>query len=49
MVVHARSDPPCEAGIGIWKWAGTEVPNTEPDVIMACAGDVPTLETLAAN
>ncbi|WP_050629109.1 phosphoketolase family protein [Bradyrhizobium viridifuturi] len=38
----------CEAGIGIWKWAGTEAPNREPDVVMACAGDVPTLETLAA-
>jgi xylulose-5-phosphate/fructose-6-phosphate phosphoketolase len=38
----------CEAGIGIWKWAGTEAPNAEPDVVMACAGDVPTLETLAA-
>ncbi|QOZ38001.1 phosphoketolase [Bradyrhizobium sp. CCBAU 53421] len=38
----------CEAGIGIWDWAGTEPPNAEPDVVMACAGDVPTLETLAA-
>ncbi|MGY3486526.1 xylulose-5-phosphate/fructose-6-phosphate phosphoketolase [Bradyrhizobium sp. USDA 4011] len=38
----------CEAGIGIWKWAGTETVNAEPDVVMACAGDVPTLETLAA-
>ncbi|WP_338822056.1 phosphoketolase family protein [Bradyrhizobium septentrionale] len=38
----------CEAGIGIWKWAGTEAVGTEPDVVMACAGDVPTLETLAA-
>ena len=38
----------CEAGIGIWKWAGTELPGAEPDVVMACAGDVPTLETLAA-
>jgi xylulose-5-phosphate/fructose-6-phosphate phosphoketolase len=38
----------CEAGIGIWKWAGTEAPNSEPDVVMACCGDVPTLETLAA-
>jgi len=38
----------CEAGIGIWKWAGTEALNAEPDVVMACAGDVPTLETLAA-
>ena len=38
----------CEAGIGIWKWAGTEPDEAEPDVVMACAGDVPTLETLAA-
>ncbi|YBW41353.1 phosphoketolase family protein (plasmid) [Nitrobacter sp. TKz-YC01] len=38
----------CDAGIGIWRWAGTEVEGTEPDVVMACAGDVPTLETLAA-
>lgn len=38
----------CEAGIGIWKWAGTEAVDAEPDVVMACAGDVPTLETLAA-
>ena len=38
----------CDAGIGIWQWAGTEAPNTEPDVVMACAGDIPTLETLAA-
>lgn len=38
----------CEAGIGIWKWAGTEAVSAEPDVVMACAGDVPTLETLAA-
>ena len=38
----------CEAGAGIWAWAGTEAPGLEPDVVMACAGDVPTLETLAA-
>jgi xylulose-5-phosphate/fructose-6-phosphate phosphoketolase len=38
----------CEAGVGIWKWAGTETDKSEPDVVMACAGDVPTLETLAA-
>lgn len=38
----------CEAGAGIWHWAGTERGEGEPDVIMACAGDVPTLETLAA-
>jgi xylulose-5-phosphate/fructose-6-phosphate phosphoketolase len=38
----------CDAGIGIWTWAGTESDEGEPDVVMACAGDVPTLETLAA-
>ena len=38
----------CDAGIGIWKWAGTETGGQEPDVVMACAGDIPTLETLAA-
>lgn len=37
----------CAAGIGIWAWAGTET-SGEPDVVMACAGDIPTLETLAA-
>jgi xylulose-5-phosphate/fructose-6-phosphate phosphoketolase len=37
----------CTAGIGIWKWASTDN-GSEPDVVMACAGDVPTLETLAA-
>jgi xylulose-5-phosphate/fructose-6-phosphate phosphoketolase len=38
----------CDAGIGIWPWAGTERAASEPDVVMACCGDVPTLETLAA-
>lgn len=38
----------CEAGLGIWPWAGNESGQGEPDVVMACAGDVPTLETLAA-
>jgi xylulose-5-phosphate/fructose-6-phosphate phosphoketolase len=38
----------CDAGIGIWRWAGSETEGSEPDVVMACAGDVPTLETLAA-
>lgn len=38
----------CEAGLGIWSWAGTEQPGDEPDIVMACAGDVPTMETLAA-
>src|SRR5207302_9834895 len=37
----------CEAGIGMWEWASGD-PGGEPDVVMACAGDVPTLETLAA-
>ena len=37
----------CSAGIGIWSWAGSEG-EEEPDVVMACCGDVPTLETLAA-
>jgi len=37
----------CEAGLGIWDWAGTE-DGLEPDIVMACAGDVPTMETLAA-
>ena len=37
----------CTAGMGIWSWASTDEGN-EPDVVMACAGDVPTLETLAA-
>jgi xylulose-5-phosphate/fructose-6-phosphate phosphoketolase len=35
------------AGIGIWEWASNDA-GMEPDVVMACAGDVPTLETLAA-
>ncbi len=37
----------CSAGIGIWEWASNDR-GGEPDVVMACAGDVPTLETLAA-
>ncbi|WP_392508253.1 phosphoketolase [Naumannella halotolerans] len=38
----------CTRGLGIWEWAGTEEPGTEPDVVLGCAGDVPTLEVLAA-
>jgi xylulose-5-phosphate/fructose-6-phosphate phosphoketolase len=42
----------CAEGIGTWDWAGNEsldaLPRTDPDVVMACCGDVPTLETLAA-
>jgi xylulose-5-phosphate/fructose-6-phosphate phosphoketolase len=37
----------CTEGIGIWQWASSDQ-ESEPDVVMACAGDVPTLETLAA-
>lgn len=37
----------CSAGLGIWEWASNDQ-GSEPDVVMACAGDVPTLETLAA-
>jgi xylulose-5-phosphate/fructose-6-phosphate phosphoketolase len=37
----------CNAGIGIWDWASNDQ-GSDPDVVMACAGDVPTLETLAA-
>ena len=37
----------CTAGIGIWEWASNDK-GAEPDVVMACAGDVPTLEILAA-
>ena len=37
----------CTAGIGIWEWASNDK-DTEPDVVMACCGDVPTMETLAA-
>jgi xylulose-5-phosphate/fructose-6-phosphate phosphoketolase len=37
----------CTAGVGIWEWASNDQ-DSEPDVVMACAGDVPTLETLAA-
>jgi xylulose-5-phosphate/fructose-6-phosphate phosphoketolase len=39
----------CARGLGIWEWAGqNDVPGELPDVVLACAGDVPTLETLAA-
>jgi hypothetical protein len=37
----------CSAGLGIWEWASNDK-GAEPDVVMACCGDVPTLETLAA-
>jgi xylulose-5-phosphate/fructose-6-phosphate phosphoketolase len=37
----------CSAGVGIWSWASNDQ-GTDPDVVMACAGDVPTIEILAA-
>jgi xylulose-5-phosphate/fructose-6-phosphate phosphoketolase len=37
----------CTAGLGIWQWASNDE-GSEPDIVMACCGDVPTLETLAA-
>ncbi|MHA7155732.1 phosphoketolase family protein [Arthrobacter sp. TMN-50] len=37
----------CIKGVGIWEWASSEA-GEEPDVVMGCAGDVPTMETLAA-
>ncbi len=37
----------CTAGLGIWEWASNDA-GGEPDVVMACAGDIPTLETLAS-
>ncbi len=36
----------CTRGIGIWEWASND--DGDPDVVMACCGDIPTLETLAA-
>ena len=38
----------CIRGLGIWEWAGSEVLGTDPDVVLASAGDIPTLEALAA-
>ncbi len=38
----------CTRGLGIWDWAGTEIQGKQPDVVLVCAGDVPTLEALAA-
>ncbi len=38
----------CRVGAGIWPWAGTDDPAQDPDVVLACAGDVVTMETVAA-
>ena len=43
----AEAEAHCLAGLGVWKWASNDG-GAEPDVVMACCGDVPTLETLAA-
>ena len=39
----------CTRGAGIWEWASNDGPGDEPDVVLACAGDVPTMEVLAAT
>ena len=39
----------CARGLGMWTWASTDGATGSPDVVLACAGDVPTLETLAAT
>ena len=44
---HGAAIEHCTDGIGIWDWASNDQ-GGEPDVVMACCGDVPTLETLAA-
>jgi xylulose-5-phosphate/fructose-6-phosphate phosphoketolase len=44
----AAAEAHCAAGTGIWEWAGNGPEGEDPHVVMACCGDVPTLETLAA-
>jgi len=38
----------CTRGAGVWKWAGTDDGTADPDIVLACAGDVVTMETVAA-
>ncbi|MEU4419246.1 phosphoketolase family protein [Actinoplanes sp. NPDC024001] len=38
----------CKKGAGIWEWAGTDDGSSDPDIVLACAGDVVTMETVAA-
>ena len=38
----------CRRGAGVWEWAGTDDGTSEPDIVLACAGDVVTMETVAA-
>ncbi|WP_431113322.1 hypothetical protein [Variovorax paradoxus] len=46
-VAIAAAERHCSAGLGIWYWASNDA-GVSPDVVIACAGDVPTLETMAA-
>lgn len=43
-----QAEEHCTRGAGIWEWAGTDDGTAEPDVVLACAGDVVTMETVAA-
>ncbi len=45
---HGRGGQALRGGIGIWSWASNDQ-EADPDVVMACCGDVPTLETLAGG
>jgi xylulose-5-phosphate/fructose-6-phosphate phosphoketolase len=38
----------CTRGAGVWEWAGTDDGTTDPDIVLACAGDIVTMETVAA-
>ncbi|GAA4263070.1 phosphoketolase family protein [Dactylosporangium darangshiense] len=38
----------CARGAGVWSWAGTDDGSTDPDIVLACAGDIVTMETVAA-
>jgi phosphoketolase len=38
----------CARGAGLWEWAGTDDGTSDPDIVLACAGDVVTMETVAA-
>jgi xylulose-5-phosphate/fructose-6-phosphate phosphoketolase len=44
----AEAKAHCAQGAGVWEWAGTDDGSTDPDVVLACAGDVVTMETVAA-
>src|ERR1044071_8135826 len=43
-----QAEAHCAAGAGIWDWAGTDDGTSDPDIVLACAGDVVTMETVAA-